>query len=152
MRAMALIGSVVACLFLIAAQSAYACPPGTVFSAYKGNGMCVYIGQGATRAAQCMLMVKSCPSGTTREQKKSDRNNVYCCPRTIQDKQPTRCVWRGTAPICSGKCGASEKLKAYARTYTEAILQGSAKAADTFGRDCVSGAKALCCHPAGLDR
>lgn len=152
MRAIASMGAAIVCLFLFATHNAHACPEGTVFSAYKGNGMCVYIGQGATKAVQCSVMVNSCPSGTTREQKKSDRNNVYCCPRKIQKKQSESCVWRGSAPLCEGKCKALEKHKANAETYREALLQSTAKQASTFGKDCFSGTKALCCHPSGLDR
>ena len=152
MRTIASVGSAIVCLFLVAMHSAHACPKGTVFSAYKGNGMCVYIGQGATRAVQCSVMVNSCPSDTTREQKNSDRNNVYCCPRKIQDKQPQSCVWRGSAPLCDGKCKASEQHKANAETYREALLQSTAKQAGTFGKDCFSGTKALCGHPGGLER
>jgi len=52
-------------LVCLGATSAHACPAGTVFSAYNGNGICAYVGQGATKAVQCTKMVNSCPSGTT---------------------------------------------------------------------------------------
>jgi hypothetical protein len=81
MRIAALIGAAIVCLLVIATQSAYACPRGTVFSAYNGNGICAYIGQGAKKAVQCTLMVNSCLPGTTHEHKKSDPNHDYCCPK-----------------------------------------------------------------------
>jgi len=45
MRLAVLIGAAAVCLSVIATQTAYACPAGTVFSAYKGNGICAYIGE-----------------------------------------------------------------------------------------------------------
>src|SRR4051812_5373670 len=42
-------GTIVLALFVMSASgSAQACPPGTVFSAFNGRGICAFIGQGAT--------------------------------------------------------------------------------------------------------
>ena len=68
-------------LLCLGATVAHACPPGTVFSAYKGNGICVFSGRGALKAVQCTIMVNSCPSGTTHEHKRSAPNHDYCCPK-----------------------------------------------------------------------
>ena len=92
MRLAVLIGAAAVCLSVIATQTAYACPAGTIFSAYKGNGICAYIGEGARKAVQCTIMVNSCPSGTTREQKKSDPKNVYCCPNYNEQAVENVCV------------------------------------------------------------
>ncbi len=46
------------------------------------------------------------------------------------------CVWRGTAPFCSGSCKAGENQKL--RTTTGVEYSGS-------GALCVTGSKALCC-------
>jgi hypothetical protein len=149
MRIAVLIGAVIVCLLFIATQSAYACPSGTVFSAYKGNGICAYEGQGATKAVQCTQMVNSCPSGTSREQKKSDKH-VYCCPKTIVNGQAKVCVWRGTPPFCEGSCGAFEENRGSARDIGSADRNPSAKGwSNLFGKSCVSGSKALCCHYKG---
>ncbi len=140
------IGAAVVCLLLIATQGAYACPDGTVFSAYKGNGICAYIGQGATKAVQCTIMVNSCPSGTTHEHKKSDKND-YCCPKKIAQEQSKTCVWRGTAPFCEGHCGSLEQSRGSARDRDSAEFVHSTKPwAGAFGKSCTSGSKELCCH------
>lgn len=146
MRIAVLIGATIACLLLVATQSAYACPEGTVFSAYKGNGICAYRGQGATKAVQCYKMVNSCPSGTSQEKKKSDPN-YYCCPTTIQNKQSLRCVWRGTAPFCEGQCLDGEQYKGSSRDLDGASRSPGTKGwSGSFGKNCASGSKALCCH------
>jgi hypothetical protein len=150
MRIAVLIGLAVVCLLPIATQRAYACPPGTIFSAYKGNGICAYVGQGAKKAVQCTVMVNSCPSGTTREQKKSDPKRVYCCSKTIVNEQSKTCVWRGTAPFCEGSCGGSEENRGSARDKNGARFNPGTKGwSNLFGKDCASGSKVLCCHHTG---
>ena len=152
MRIAVLIGAAIVCLLLIATQSAYACPEGTVFSAYNGNGICAYIGQGATVAVQCTKMVNSCPSGTTHEHKKQGDKGDYCCSTTIAHEQGLNCAWVGTAPACEGHCGALEQYKGYARDRDSAYFNKSTKRwANSFGKSCLSGSKALCCHHAGLN-
>ena len=147
MRIAVLIGVAIVCLLPIATQRAYACPPGTIFSAYKGNGICAYVGQGATKAVQCRAMVNSCPSGTTREQKKSYPKHVYCCPKTIANEQGKSCVWRGTAPFCEGRCGSSEQNRGSARDKDGASFNHSTSNwSGAFGKNCTSGSKVLCCH------
>lgn len=62
---------------------AFACPPGTVFSARDGNGLCLKRGQGLTVAARCASIKKNareCPAGWAFQSKASDRKNNYCCP------------------------------------------------------------------------
>jgi hypothetical protein len=141
----------VVCLWLIATQSAYACPKGTVFSAYNGNGICAYIGQGATAAVHCTPMVNSCLHGTTHETKKGDPHD-YCCPDSIPKatEQPIECVWRGTPPACDGSCGSTEEYKGSARDQAGADRSRVAtQYARDFGARCFSGSKALCCHYRG---
>lgn len=89
-------------LALLSAPADAKCPAGTVFSAYKGNGICAYVGQGAKVAIQCFVAKGDCPSGTTREHANNDKKRDYCCPRTLAK---LNCNWTGTAPFCSGGCG-----------------------------------------------
>ncbi len=150
MRIAVSIGATVVCLLLMAMQSAYACPEGTVFSAYNGNGICAYPGQGATKAVQCTKMVNSCPSGTTHEHKKSGDKSDYCCPKILTGGQSKTCVWRGTPPFCEGSCGSSEDYIGYARDQQGASFNVATKKWEQkFGKSCVSGSKALCCHFVG---
>jgi hypothetical protein len=133
------------CLLLSATQSANACPEGTVFSAYKGNGICAFIGQGAKVAVQCYKADGKCPSGTTREKKKSDPN-AYCCPTVVKGKSK-QCTWRGTAPFCEGQCLFGEEYKGSARNKEGAGYAAGMKGwSNLFGKDCASGSKALCCY------
>jgi hypothetical protein len=56
------------------------------------------------------------------------------------------CVWKGTAPFCSGHCNAGEiQIKRQSTNYTSPEEPG-------FGSKCATGAKALCCTacPSGL--
>jgi hypothetical protein len=56
------------------------------------------------------------------------------------------CVWRGTAPICSGRCNANE-------IQVDVSGSGRVRAGEPrFGETCFSGSKALCCTrcPSGL--
>ena len=139
----------VVCLLLIATQSANACPKGTVFSAYNGNGICAYVGQGAKIAVQCTLMVNSCLHGTTHETKKGDPHD-YCCSDTIANEQPIECVWRGRAPLCNGSCGSTEEFRGSAHDRDSAQdLSSTRDFKDSFGKPCGTGNKALCCHHTG---
>ncbi len=62
--------------------SAYACPPGTVFSAFNGRGICALIGQGARVGNVCFITrTGGCPAGFDFEHKNSDPTRSYCCPR-----------------------------------------------------------------------
>jgi hypothetical protein len=47
-----LTSATVCLLLLVAATTANACPAGTRFSAYNGNGICVYSGQGLATVAR----------------------------------------------------------------------------------------------------
>lgn len=46
-----------------------------------------------------------------------------------------RCVWRGTAPFCKGRCLAGER----------GIERGKSQYAKDGGADCITGSKVLCC-------
>jgi hypothetical protein len=139
-------------LACLGATSAHACPEGTVFSAYNGNGICAYVGQGATVAVQCTPMVNSCLPGTSREHKTRGDTGYYCCSKTIANEQGINCVWRGTAPACDGHCLFGEQKRGAAHDQIHADTYRSTKAwSGSFGKDCEGGAKALCCHHIGLD-
>ncbi len=86
-------------LMFAGASSVQACPKGTVFSAYKGNGICAWIGKGAQAAVYCTIRKGSCPNGTTHEHKNSDKKNDYCCSKKTTGS-PQQCYWEGTAPFC----------------------------------------------------
>jgi hypothetical protein len=154
-RSLALLLGPLALLFALVclgSTSVHACPPGTVFSAYNGNGICAYAGQGATAAVQCTKMVNSCLPGTTHEHKKQGDTGDYCCPSTIPKavEQNIECVWRGRAPFCDGECGALEQRRGVAHDLIHASTNHSTKAwSGGFGKDCESGAKVLCCHYRG---
>jgi hypothetical protein len=154
-RSLALLLGPLALLFALVclgATSAHACPQGTVFSAYNGNGICAYIGQGATKAVQCTPMVNSCPPNTTREHKTRGDTGYYCCPMDIANPQPMKCEWRGTPPFCEGHCGELEQYKGNAADSDHAYFnRGTRTWAGTFGKSCSSGSKALCCRPIGLN-
>jgi hypothetical protein len=80
------------CAIICASTSASAlCPPGTVFSAYNGSGICAYIGQGAKVAMRCSSAgsSKTCPSGYDLAHKSTDPKHYYCCPRTIPRSLPS---------------------------------------------------------------
>jgi hypothetical protein len=139
-------------LLCLGATSAHACPQGTVFSAYNGNGICAYAGQGATNAVQCTPMVNSCPPGTTHEHKTRGDTGDYCCPETIpkETAQNIECVWRGTAPFCDGECLGGEQWRGVAHVQMDADKNRNTKAwSGGFGKDCESGGKVLCCHYTG---
>ncbi len=139
-------------LVCLGATSAHACPANTVFSAYNGNGICAYIGQGAKVAVQCTKMVNSCLPGTTHEHKKQGDTGDYCCPDTIPKAtaQHIECVWRGTPPACDGYCGSVEEYKGSARDQAGADhFRVARQYARDFGARCFSGSKALCCHYTG---
>jgi hypothetical protein len=139
-------------LLCLGATSAHACPAGTVFSAYNGNAMCAYVGQGATAAVHCTKMVNSCPPGTTHEHKTRGDTGDYCCPSTISKAtaQNIECVWRGTAPVCDGQCLGGEQERGGAHDQISADTNRSTKAwSGGFGKDCTAGAKVLCCHYTG---
>ncbi len=137
-------------LACLCTTSARACPEGTVFSAYNGNGICAYVGQGAKVAVQCTQMVNSCPSGTSREHKTRGDTGYYCCSKTIANEQPVECVWRGRAPFCNGSCGSTEQFMGAAHDRDSAQALGSTRDfKDSFGKPCGTGSKALCCHHTG---
>jgi hypothetical protein len=131
-RVAALLGC--ALLVIAGAPAAQACPDGTVFSAYKGNGICVFSGEGLHKAVQCYVRKGgSCPSGTTTEHKNSDKKNYYCCPKKlIKGERPRpKCRWDGEAPTCFGRCKPTEKEVA-----TDKVGDGNR---------CITGHKAYCC-------
>lgn len=92
---------------LAGVTDARACPPGTVFSAYKGNGLCLVKGEGKTVAAKCTTIIKGpCPKDMARKKKASDPDHVYCCPKapaTVTPNCDEQC-----APILTSVTPASE--------------------------------------------
>ncbi|MFO1173029.1 MAG: hypothetical protein U1E49_18950 [Hyphomicrobiaceae bacterium] len=79
----------VALIVLIGATAAYACPPGTVFSAYKGKGKCMRYGEGNSPVATCYIKKGPCAQGWEAHKKNSDRKNEYCCPTSLPKYQPS---------------------------------------------------------------
>src|SRR5438874_8412719 len=70
-------GLLLVALGIACVEEVAACPPGTRFSAYQGNGICVILGQGAKAAAQCQVASGPCPSGTSREHSNNDPSRDY---------------------------------------------------------------------------
>ncbi|MGA9824099.1 MAG: hypothetical protein WBQ53_04530, partial [Methylocystis sp.] len=58
--------------------------------------------------------------------------NAICATGVVAQE---KCVWRGTAPFCAGKCLAGER----------GIERGQSQYAADGGADCVTGSKVLCC-------
>ncbi len=54
------------------------------------------------------------------------------------------CSWQGTAPLCSGECGTGESEQTRART-DPGLIDNASGARISFGNDCLTGTKALCC-------
>jgi hypothetical protein len=64
-----LAGLLVIWTVLIGQTIAFACPPGTVFSAYKGNGLCLFKGRGKSVAARCTTINGPCPKDMIRKKR-----------------------------------------------------------------------------------
>jgi hypothetical protein len=84
--------------------TAYACPPGTVFSAYNGRGICAYIGQGAKAQSTCTIANGVCPPGTDRNHSGSDPNRDYCCQQGIRQGTGNEAECR----VAYGSCSSDE--------------------------------------------
>lgn len=135
--------AITACL---AGPASASCPIGTQFFAYGGSGGCVKPGTNEV-AVKCFRM-PSCPSGWSREHK--DDKGVWCCPppraETRQEwldrVHPNRsCAWRGTAPICDGKCQSGEFGVVRSKDGHELPRYASG-----FGARCATGGKIYCCR------
>ena len=114
---------------------AYACPPGAVFSAFNGKGLCLRSGQGLSVMAECRLTAgggkkKSCSEFETLHNRNTDPANYYCCPSEKRAVLQTRCSVVGTAPFCSGSCKTKHPLNQIDR------------GASSY---CVTGHKLRCC-------
>lgn len=58
------------------------------------------------------------------------------------------CKWRGTAPVCEGECGAGESEVMRAAS-DPGIFEETTGARLTFGSDCLTGSKSMCCKTRG---
>lgn len=79
-------------MLLSAATSAYACPPGTVFSHFGEN--CHWKGQGTSEAVRCNVVKRgsgSCPAGWVGRRSDETRHDL-CCPRKFSYDPPAKCV------------------------------------------------------------
>lgn len=101
-----------------------ACPGGSQFFAWGGDGGCVANG----KMVQKCFHMGSCPSGWDREAETEGKS--WCCPPPPRPKG-TNCILRGTAPFCAGECEVGETLKARTAKGTQG---------------CVTGSKAYCCR------
>ena len=90
------LGLVAASFWIAGELSAFACPPGTVFSANGRRGLCLYAGQGLSVAVTCSPTgsVKICPAGYTLENRSTSSPIFFCCPATIPK----------TVPSCNSRC------------------------------------------------
>lgn len=92
-------------LYTIATSaSAFACPPGTVFSAYNGHGICAYVGQGAKAQSTCTIANGACPAGTDRNHSNSDPSRDYCCQQGIRQGTGNEADCR----VAYGACSSDE--------------------------------------------
>jgi len=71
------------------------------------------------------------------------------CVLTSQFAAPVEaaqtCVWRGTAPACSGACEGGEKFITNRPESADLFLPPDGKIVNQYGKGCVTGSKALCC-------
>jgi hypothetical protein len=109
----------------LAPWSAQACPYGSQFFAWGGEGGCVADGK---QVMKCYHMGKTCPSGWSNEGESEGK--AWCCPPPPRPKG-SNCVLRGTAPFCDGECEVGETLNARTAPRTQG---------------CVTGSKAWCCR------
>lgn len=99
-------------LWLVAASGvAQACPPGTVFSAYGGRGICAVIGKGAFAAAVCYRTKGNCPAGFDREHKATDPS-YYCCPQDMPDTSDAHCAAQ-CEPLLHAGMAPKEQKRVY---------------------------------------
>ena len=121
-------------MLLIAASffsPVFACPSGSQFFAWGGDGGCVQPGTNKV-VVKCFNMGKVCPSGWSNEG--ASDTGSWCCPQPAK----IRCTWRGTAPLCDGSCEAGEHVVEWAYRAIDAHYGG-------FGATCGQGSKAYCC-------
>jgi hypothetical protein len=114
------------CCLLISAVVAsplLACPGGSQFFAWGGDGGCVANG----KMVQKCFHMGSCPSGWDREAQTDGKS--WCCPPAPHPHE--RCELRGTAPFCAGECEVGETLKGRTAKGTQG---------------CATGSKAICCR------
>jgi chitinase len=132
---------------------------GTAAQAYmKNNGLSLLslFGGGASTKKEDVLSVciwgecgKECPANSSPAQRSDGKNRGnagiytgcsggetrnYCCPK---DQEMPKCEWRGTAPLCNGKCHDGE-------------VQVSSDTSAT-GDYCWTGHKVLCCSSTKSD-
>lgn len=93
----ALLGSI-----LELSTSAFACPRGTVFSAYQGNGLCLYAGKGLSVAAHCALTAGSCPKNMDRQQKGSDPEQCASVRTNVTPVAEANRVYYNCIALCKG--------------------------------------------------
>ena len=128
-------------IFLIAASlagpAAATCPAGSQFFAYGGAGGCVEPGSNKV-VLKCFNMGKVCPTGWSNEG--ASDTGSWCCPPTSKGET---CVWRGTAPICRGRCQAGESTRDWSRN---GIGLYTKKHYSDFGATCIDGGKVYCCR------
>jgi hypothetical protein len=126
-------------------------------NAIPANGTCQACGGGRVAVnGQCQ-----CPKGTGAAGDKCEKcqggrktiDGVCKCPKgkiawpydtskCVAGDHET-CVFRGTAPFCEGSCQRGELEKGRARNRNDGVRLFKRE----FGKDCVSGSKALCCYP-----
>lgn len=84
-------------------------------------------------------------------------SQTVCCP--VSPGPFTSCHWSGTSPFCNGQCNAGEsRIASISGSYQFDSTGPSTTASapeergiwapsviDSFGQDCITGAKALCC-------
>jgi hypothetical protein len=100
-------------LALIASASAFACPPQTVFSAYKGSGLCLFSGKGKLTAARCVQTNASCPEEMARHYKPSDPDHIYCCATDVYGVYAAKCATSQCAQLLTAVSPPKEAVRVF---------------------------------------
>jgi hypothetical protein len=98
---------------MFSSSSSYACPPGTVFSAFNGRGICAFVGEGSLAAAICFKTKgRNCPAGFEFHHKASDPTHDYCCPTQKADFFSKQCEIQ-CRPLLESVQPTSEATRVY---------------------------------------
>lgn len=103
---------VLALYVVLSSSNAHACPPGTVFSAFNGRGICAKVGAGATPSVICFQTRGGCPAHFDFEHKNSDPNHNYCCPEEIIRTSTSDCKQQ-CKPLLDSVTPLSEALRVF---------------------------------------
>lgn len=74
---------------------------------------------------------------------------IFLCALALPSANAQSCRWDGTAPFCSGSCGANETELTRLGSIPDFWVTPFVNANPPFGSNCTTGTKALCCATPG---